>query len=111
MNSVVTLDAGEETRTIEATKEGTRFTVVGSVIDELVKGAVAEVTKVEERVVVVEDVVKSDDSVGDIAIADTTSVAVVALIELALLTLPCFYVDKPVILLVTLVAESHVVAD
>ena len=62
----------------------------------------------------VEEVVRSDDSVGDIVIADTASVqsgAVVAFVELALLALPCCYVNKPVILLVTLVAESHVVAD
>ena len=64
--------------------------------------------------VVIVDIISSDNSIGDVAVADPAGVeggTVVAFIQVALLTLTGCDVHEPVVLLVAFVAEGHVVTD
>ena len=114
LEGLVALDTGGEVGAVDAAGQGAKLAVVGGVVDELIQGTVAEVAEFQQTLVVVDEVVGTHHSVGDVGIADFAGVeggAVAALVQVALLALPRGEVHEPVVLLVALVAEGHVVAD
>ena len=60
------------------------------------------------------DIISSNDSIGNISITDPAGVeggTVIALIQVALLTLTSCDVHEPVVLFIAFVAEGHVVTN
>ena len=74
LEGLVALDTGGEVGAVDAAGQGAKLAVVGGVVDELIQGTVAEVAKFQQALVVVDEVVGTDHSVGDVFVADFAGV-------------------------------------
>ena len=75
--------ASLETRALSAVRQRARLTMVGGLINEFVEGTVAEVAKLKQGRVMVDEVVRAYNCIGHIVVANSARVqsgAVAALV-------------------------------
>ena len=106
--------ASFETRALSAVRQRADLTMVGGLVDEFVEGTVAEIAKLKQGRVMVDEVVRTYHCIGHVVVTNSARVqggAVAALVQVALLALTVGNVEVVVVLFVALVAEGEVVAE